>query len=73
MTAKIHPPLEAGPGQGAAQTANPNQTGHHSSALNADHRVGGTIDTADQLSSVTLLGLAVAGAAAAILLHALLG
>ncbi|GJD97674.1 hypothetical protein [Methylobacterium iners] len=47
--------------------------GYHSSALDADHRIGATINNADQLSSITLIRLAVTGGTSAVYFHALLG
>ena len=42
------------------------------SATDFQHRVGQDVNTVDQVSSVVLLGLAVAGAAAVIVLELLL-
>lgn len=45
-------------------TSNPNQTHRGGAANEPEHRVGNTVDKVDQVSSVTLLGMAVAGAIA---------
>ena len=37
------------------------------------HLIGDTVDNRDQLSSIVLMGLAIAGGLAAILVHAMLG
>ena len=48
----------------AAITSNPNQTQRGGAANDPEHLVGNTIDKVDQVSSITLLGMAVAGAIA---------
>jgi hypothetical protein len=45
-------------------TSNPNQTHRGGAANNPEHVIGNTINKVDQVSSITLLGMAVAGAIA---------
>ncbi|CAO4146056.1 MULTISPECIES: hypothetical protein [Methylorubrum] len=42
------------------------------SATNSQHRIGQDVDSVDQLSSVVILGLAIAGGIAAVVLDLLL-
>ncbi|ACB80926.1 hypothetical protein Mpop_2771 [Methylorubrum populi BJ001] len=42
------------------------------SATNSHHRIGQDVDSVDQLSSVVILGLAIAGGIAAVVLDLLL-
>lgn len=41
--------------------ADANRAGPESTSMDREHRVGNTIDKVDQVSSVTLLGFAIAG------------
>lgn len=53
--------------------ASSNRAGPESTSMDREHRVGNTVDRVDQLSSVTLLGLAVAGAVVMLALHWVVG
>ena len=53
--------------------ASAHRAGPDSSSMNPKHRDGDTVDKVDQVSSVTLLGMAVVGAGAMLVLHWLVG
>ena len=47
--------------------------GRQSSTIEPQHRAGDTVDKVDQVSSITLLGLAIVGAGVTLVFHWLLG
>lgn len=53
--------------------ASANRAGPESTSMDREHRVGNTVDKVDQVSSVTLLGMAIVGAVAMLALHWLVG
>lgn len=53
--------------------ADANRAGAPSTAMNRDHRVGDTVDKVDQMSSVTLLGMALVGSGVMLVAHWILG
>lgn len=73
MSARVYPSANPVPTTNEVLNANPNQTEVHSPAQAPEHNAGDTINKVDQLSSVTLLGLAVVGAATVVLIHHLIG
>ena len=73
MNVRVYPNPNSSPVSGNASTTNRNQTGSETPTLNPSHMVGNTVDTVDQVSSVTLLGFAVTGAALVVLTQAVIG
>lgn len=73
MTTLTH--LDANPRQTTdpVLNADANRAGPESTSMKREHRVGNTVDKVDQVSSVTLLGMAVAGSAVMLLAHWVLG
>jgi len=73
MTTLTH--LDATPHQttNAALRADAPRVGAGGATMNRAHRVGDTIDTVDQVSSVTLLGMAVVGAGVMLVAHWIVG
>jgi hypothetical protein len=73
MTTLTH--LDATPRQTTNDVRNvdAHRTGPHSTSMNREHRVGNTVDQVDQVSSVTLLGFAVAGSIVMLAAHWLVG
>lgn len=53
--------------------ADANKAGPESTSMNREHRIGNTVDKVDQVSSVTLMGMAIAGSAVMLGAHWLVG
>ena len=73
MTAINH--LDAVPRQTTNDVLNAdaNKAGPESTSMNREHRIGNTVDKVDQVSSVTLMGMAIAGSAVMLGAHWLVG
>ncbi|WP_264045566.1 hypothetical protein [Methylobacterium flocculans] len=73
MTAINH--LDAVPSQTTNDVLNAdaNKAGPESTSMNREHRIGNTVDKVDQVSSVTLMGMAIAGSAVMLGAHWLVG
>ncbi|MGU3360359.1 hypothetical protein ACLBWX_08510 [Methylobacterium sp. M6A4_1b] len=71
MTTLTH--LDANPRQDAADVPDANRAGAAGTTMNREHRLGLTVDKVDQVSSVTLLGMAVAGSIVMLAAHWLVG
>ena len=73
MTTLTH--LDANPRQTATDVseADADRAGAASPSMNREHRLGLTVDKVDQVSSVTLLGFAVAGSIVMLAAHWLVG
>ncbi|KQP38374.1 hypothetical protein ASF49_05065 [Methylobacterium sp. Leaf104] len=71
MTTLTH--LDANPRQNAADIPAADRAGAASPSMNREHRLGLTVDQVDQVSSVTLLGMAVAGSMVMLATHWLVG
>lgn len=68
-------PLDANPRQPTTDVLNAdaNRAGPESTSMSREHRIGNTVDQVDQVSSVTLLGFAIAGSAVMLTAHWLVG
>lgn len=73
MTANTYPAADAGGPTNNVVNASANRAGLESTSMNPEHRDGNTVDKVDQVSSVTLLGMAIVGAVAMLALHWLVG
>lgn len=73
MTTSTNPTADAGRPTNPVVNASANRAGPQSTSMNSEHREGNTVDKGDQMSSVTLLGMAIAGAVAMLALHWLVG
>ena len=73
MTARIQPIKNPTPTTNNVVNADSMKAGPESTSMEADHRIGDTINKVDQVSSITLLGFAVVGALSVVLIHALIG
>jgi hypothetical protein len=73
MTTLTH--LDANPHQTTTdvRNADANRAGPESTSMNREHRIGDTVDKGDQVSSVTLLGFAIAGAVVMLAAHWVVG
>ncbi|GJD74103.1 hypothetical protein [Methylobacterium goesingense] len=73
MTALTH--LDATPHQttNAMLRTDASPVGPDGATMNRAHRIGDTIDTVDQVSSVTLLGMALVGAGVMLVAHWIVG
>jgi hypothetical protein len=73
MTARVYPGTNPIPTTNDVVNADANKAGVESTSMQGIHRAGDTVDKVDQLSSVTLLGLAIVGSAVMLTAHWLLG
>ncbi|KQP82873.1 hypothetical protein [Methylobacterium sp. Leaf117] len=73
MTARIYPGANPIPSTNDVINADANKAGTESTSMNREHRAGDTVDKVDQVSSVTLLGMAIAGSAVMLLAHWIVG
>lgn len=73
MTVSTYPTADAGRPATSAINASANRAGPESTSMRSEHRAGNTVDKVDQVSSVTLLGMAIVGAVAMLALHWLVG
>ena len=73
MTARIYPGTESTPSTTDVINADANKAGTESTSMNLEHRTGDTVDKVDQVSSVTLMGMAIAGSAVMLGAHWLVG
>ncbi|MCJ2082767.1 hypothetical protein [Methylobacterium sp. J-090] len=73
MTVSTYPAADAGRPTNNVVNASANRAGAESTSMKSEHRVGNTVDKVDQVSSVTLLGIAIVGAVAMLALHWLVG
>jgi hypothetical protein len=73
MTARVYPGANPIPTTNDVVNADANRAGPESTSMEREHRIGNTVDKVDQLSSVTLLGLALVGSAVMLTAHWLVG
>jgi hypothetical protein len=73
MTARVYPGTNSIPSTNDVINADANKAGLESTSMTREHRAGDTVDKVDQLSSVTLLGLAIVGSAVMLLAHWVVG
>jgi hypothetical protein len=73
MNARVYPGPNTIPTTNDVINADANKAGTESTSMNREHRTGDTVDKGDQVSSVTLLGFAVAGSAVMLGAHWLVG
>ena len=73
MTARVYPGSTATPTTNDVVNADANKAGTESTSMNREHRVGNTVDKVDQVSSVTLMGMAIVGSAVMLAAHWLVG
>jgi hypothetical protein len=73
MNARVYPGPNTIPTTNDVVNADANKAGTESTSMNREHRTGDTVDKGDQVSSVTLLGFAVAGSAVMLGAHWLVG
>ncbi|MET0531391.1 MAG: hypothetical protein ABW003_24170 [Microvirga sp.] len=73
MTVSTYPATDGGRPTTNVVNASANRAGPESTSMNPEYRVGDTVDKVDQVSSVTLLGMAIVGAVAMLALHWLVG
>lgn len=73
MTVRIFPGPDSLSSTQDVVNADSNQAGPESTSMEGQHRTGDTVDKGDQVSSVTLLGFAIAGSAVMLLAHWVIG
>jgi hypothetical protein len=73
MTVRVFPGPDELPATNDVVNADANKAGPESTSMERQHRAGDTVDKGDQVSSVTLLGFAIAGSAVMLMAHWLVG